>query len=94
MFLSDELEAIVAKRLSNQEEVRAFEEVFKSRMVNPDEKGFIAYVNSLRTIDYAWQAFCKKHPEYKSTGFRESLLRHISEDNKKNVIRLLKWDIN
>ena len=94
MFLSDELEEIVDKKLSVNETAKEFEAAFRSRMVDPDVKGFTAYVNSLRSIDYAWQGFCKNHPEYKPEGFRESVLKHISEENKKNVMRLLKWDIN
>ena len=94
MFLSDELEEIVAKNLTLEETAKEFKVAFVSRMVDPDVKGFTAYVNSLRSIDYAWKDFCKKHPEYKPTDFRESVLNCISEENKKNVIRLLKWDIN
>lgn len=94
MFLSDELEEIAAKKLSITETAKEFQAAFMSRMADPDVKGFTAYVNSLRSIDYAWQGFCKKHPEYKPEGFRESVLKHISEENKKSIMCLLKWDIN
>ena len=94
MFLSDELEEIVSRDIPLKDKVYEIKKTFFNRMKDPDKDGFTAYVNSIRSIDYAWQNFCKTHSDWKPEGFRESILNRISEDSRETTIKLLKWDKN
>ena len=94
MFLSDELEEITSRDIPLQDKVYEIKKAFVNRMKDPDKDGFMAYVNSIRSIDYAWQQFCKTHSDWKPEGFRQSIIDRMSEETKEVAIKLLKWDKN
>ena len=75
MFLDEELEQI---HLDNQDikiRAKSLMRACLNRLPNPKDVEVEVYLNALKSVDYSWQLFCKRHLMYKADWFRDFVLR-------------------
>ena len=95
-FLSDRLESIHNSDIPKKDRNIKIIEELKNEIPNANKVGINAFISKLKSIEYSYQLFVKKHPEYNESFFRNFVCkdRDTYDEHTKETLKIIRKVLN
>ena len=81
-FLTDRLENIHNSDIPKRDRNIKIIEELRNEIPNPEKVSVAEFINKLKSIEYSYKLFVKKHSEYKESFFRDMICGDKDDDDE------------